>query len=246
MAERTLERPPARAQGLVGSMLAFPLRLFGMLCGSLLLSIIVECIGMQCLWPEQGWHHAERMLEHEISQLSESFRRSLLLQHPQRLALEVVEWTRDHLFVKTGLLDDVHRLSERRETQAQHRSALPRLLGFGISGMEKYLHAAGLTLLVFLVRLVVLILTLPLFGLAWFVGLVDGLARRDVRRFGAGRESGFVYHRARAMLMPLVVLPWVVYLALPVSVAPLWIVLPGAVLLSVVVNLTVGSFKKYL
>lgn len=246
MAERTVERPPARAQGLMGNVLAFPLRLFGMLCGSLLLSIIVECIGMQCLWPQQSWHHAEEMLEHEISQLSESFRRSLLLQQPERLAQEVVSWTREHLFVKTGLLDDVHRLSERQEAQVRHTSALPRLLGLSISGMEDYLHAAGLTLLVFLVRLLVLILTLPLFGLAWFVGLVDGLARRDVRRFGAGRESGFVYHRARALLLPLVVFPWVVYLALPVSVAPLWVFLPSAVLLSVGVNVMAGSFKKYL
>ena len=53
---------------------------------------------------------------------------------------------------------------------------------------------------------------------ATFVGLVDGLVRRDIRRFGAGRESGFIYHRARASLIPLAVLPWVAYLALPVSV----------------------------
>ena len=50
---------------------------------------------------------------------------------------------------------------------------------------------------------------------AAFVGLVDGLVRRDIRRFGAGRESGFIYHRARASLIPLAVLPWVTYLALP-------------------------------
>ena len=50
-------------------------------------------------------------------------------------------------------------------------------------------------MLVFLVRLLVLVLILPLFLMAAFVGLVDGLVRRDVRGFGAGRESGFVYHR---------------------------------------------------
>ena len=207
---------------------------------------MVECVGMHFFWPEQSWHHAERMLQHEISQLSENFRRNLLLEHPEALAIRLVDWTREHLLLKPGVLDGVHKLSEPREVQALHRSALPRLLGLSIVGMKDYLHAAGLTLLVFLVRLLVLILTLPLLGLAWFVGMVDGLTRRDVRRFGAGRESGFIYHRARAMLMPLVVLPWVVYLALPVSVAPLWIFLPSAVLLSVAVNLTVGSFKKYL
>jgi hypothetical protein len=46
--------------------------------------------------------------------------------------------------------------------------------------------------------------------LAAFVGLVDGLVRRDVRRFGAGRESGFLHHRAKAALAPLAMPPWMV------------------------------------
>lgn len=95
-------------------------------------------------------------------------------------------------------------------------------------------------------RLLVLCLMLPLFCMAAFVGLVDGLVRRDIRRFGAGRESGFVYHRAKAALMPLLVLPWVIYLALPVSVSPLLILLPSAVLLGVAVCIAAATFKKYL
>jgi len=51
---------------------------------------------------------------------------------------------------------------------------------------------------------------------------------------------------ALAALLPLAVLPWVVYLALPVSVHPLVILLPSAALLGVAVNLTASSFKKYL
>ncbi len=112
--------------------------------------------------------------------------------------------------------------------------------------LESYLIAAAYTVLVFLVRLLVLCLMLPLFLMAAFTGLVDGLVRRDIRRFGAGRESGFVYHRAKASLMPLVVLPWAVYLALPVSISPLLILLPSAVLLGVAVDVAAGSFKKYL
>jgi integrating conjugative element membrane protein (TIGR03747 family) len=87
---------------------------------------------------------------------------------------------------------------------------------------------------------------LPLILTAAFVGLIDGLVRRDVRRFGAGRESGFIYHRAKASLMPLAVLPWITYLALPISVHPLLILLPSAALLGLAVSLTAGSFKKYL
>lgn len=98
----------------------------------------------------------------------------------------------------------------------------------------------------FLVRLLVLVLTIPLFLMAAFVGLVDGLVRRDIRRFGAGRESGFVYHRAKASLMPLAVMPWVLYLTLPVSAHPLLLLLPCAILLGAATDLAAGSFKKYL
>lgn len=49
---------------------------------------------------------------------------------------------------------------------------------------------------------------LPLFLLASFVGPIDDPVRRDIRKLGAGRETGFVYHRAKAALMPLAVLPW--------------------------------------
>jgi len=111
---------------------------------------------------------------------------------------------------------------------------------------EDYLIAAAYTLLVLLVRLLVLCLTLPLFALAAFVGMADGLVHRDIRRFGAGRESGFLYHRVRASLVPLAMLPWVTYLALPASVHPVGILLPSAVLLRVAVDIAAGAFKKYL
>ncbi|MBN1004659.1 TIGR03747 family integrating conjugative element membrane protein, partial [Pseudomonas aeruginosa] len=114
----------------------------------------------------------------------------------------------DCLFVKSGLLDWIRDAS----TQASAGSHRPTkdfryYIGLVYVNVESYLIAAAYTTLVFLVRLLVLCLTLPLFLMAAFVGLVDGLVRRDIRRFGAGRESGFIYHRARASLIPLAVLP---------------------------------------
>ena len=112
--------------------------------------------------------------------------------------------------------------------------------------MQRCLIAAAYATLVFGVRLCVLSLMIPLLLMAMFVGLVDGLVRRDLRRFESGRESGFVYHRAKATLIPLLVLPWVIYLTLPVSVNPLFVLPPSAVLLGVAVDVVAGSFKKYL
>jgi integrating conjugative element membrane protein (TIGR03747 family) len=94
--------------------------------------------------------------------------------------------------------------------------------------VEDYGLAALYTVLTFLTRLLILTLSIPLFLMAAFIGAVDGLVRRDLRRFGAGRESGFVYHRAKILVVPVGVASWVVYLALPVSVSPVLILLPCA------------------
>ncbi|WP_186207368.1 TIGR03747 family integrating conjugative element membrane protein [Burkholderia gladioli] len=241
------QRQQTRQQGLLASLVTLPFRFIGVMLGSLMLCIVIECIGMHFFWPAQGWHHAERMLDFELAQVSGAFRRSLLVQEPALTIHRLIEQAYEGLFVHSGLLAWMQASSAR----AEHDSLRPvkdlrYYLGLIAVHLQADLIAAAYTVLVFLVRLGVLCLTLPLFIMAAFVGLVDGLVRRDVRRFGAGRESGFVYHRAKASLMPLAVLPWIIYLALPVSVSPSFVLLPAAALLGLATNIAAGSFKKYL
>lgn len=243
----TAERQQARQRGLVASAVTLPWRLFGVLVASLLLSIVIECVGMHLFWPDQGWRHAQGMLDYELNQLSTHFTRSAVVQEPGRTARWLVEGAYEWAFVKTGLLDWMRDASAQASAPSRgvHRDFRYYLAQVYV-WTERYLIAAGFTVLTFIVRLLVLVLTLPLFLLAAFVGLVDGLVRRDIRKFGAGRESGFVYHRARASLIPLAVLPWATYLVLPVSVNPLLILLPSAALLGVAVCIAAATFKKYL
>ncbi|WCM86845.1 TIGR03747 family integrating conjugative element membrane protein [Acidovorax sp. NCPPB 3576] len=243
----TARRQQDQQQGLVAQIITLPFRFVGVLCGSLLLCIAIECVGMHLFWPEEGWRHASNMLNDELDQLSGHFTRSALVEEPGRTGRWLVEQGYEWTFVRSGLVDWMRDASAQASapSRGNHRD-----FRFYISQVyvwtERYLIASGFMLLVFIVRLLVLVLSLPLFLMAAFVGLVDGLVRRDIRRFGAGRESGFVYHRAKAAVMPLAVWPWVVYLALPVSVSPLLILLPSAMLLGLAVNIAVGSFKKYL
>ena len=241
------QRQQNQRRSFVSSLVTLPFRFFGVLCGSLLLCILIEWIGMHLFWPDQGWRHAQAMVSYELDQLSTYFTRSVVVQEPGRTAHRLVEGAYEWVFIKTGLLEWVQNASTRVRAESQgtardFRYYVGRFYAFS----ESYLIAAAYTVLVFLVRLLVLCLMLPLFLMAAFTGLVDGLVRRDIRRFGAGRASGFVYHRAKAALVPLVVLPWAIYLALPISVSPILILLPSAVLLGLVVDIAAGSFKKYL
>lgn len=243
----TAQHQQTRRKSLLASFITLPFRLVGVLIGSLLISIIVECAGMHLFWKDQGWQHSQAMLQYELGHLSNNFIRSVIVQEPGRTAHQIVDTGYEWMFVKTGLLERMKQTAERARVPSQ----IPRRdFRYFVSQVyvwsENYLIAAAFTTLTFMVRLLVLVLTLPLTLMTVFIGLVDGLVRRDVRRFGAGRESGFVYHRAKAALLPLAVLPWVTYLALPVSVHPLMILLPGAALLGVAVALTASSFKKYL
>ncbi|MBP0714268.1 TIGR03747 family integrating conjugative element membrane protein [Burkholderia sola] len=246
-AASTAQREQNRRQGLIAGTIGLPFRMFGVLIGSLLFSIIVECVGMHLFWKDQGWRHSQEMLQYELGHLSSHFTRSVVVQEPGRTAHSLVDTGYQWVFVRSGLQDRMSQAAERARAPSQGQARNFRyFISQAYVWAENYLIAAAFTTLMFLVRLLVLALTLPLICTAAFVGLIDGLVRRDVRRFGAGRESGFLYHRAKASLIPLAVLPWVTYLALPVSVHPLVILLPSAVLLGLAVSLTAGSFKKYL
>lgn len=241
------QREQVKQQGLIAGIITLPFRLFGVLCGSLLLSIAIECIGLHFFWSNESWHHAQRMLHFELAQVSEHFARSVIVEEPGRTASTLIERGYDWLFVKSGLLQwitDADAQASAGAGNAVHD--FKYYLAQVYVHVSAYVIASAYTLLVFLVRLLVLCLTLPLFLMTAFIGFIDGLVRRDVRSFGAGRESGFIYHRARATLMPLVVLPWVVYLALPFSIHPLFVLLPCAALLGLAVNIAAASFKKYL
>ena len=112
--------------------------------------------------------------------------------------------------------------------------------------VEDFVLAAVYVTFTFVVRLAILVLSTPLFLLATFTGFVDGLMRRDLRRFGAGRESSFVYHRAKRAVIPLLIVPWIIYLSLPFSLNPIAIFLPCAAMLGITTAITAATFKKYL
>lgn len=234
---------PSPRPGLITNVLTLPLRVFGVLCGSLLLSILLECVGVAWLWPQQGWHHAQGMLAFELDRLSSDFTRSLLLSDPISKATRLIEETFKRL---TGVLEWAHSISARGGMHHSHFPNIHDYLNRFYAQVEPYALAIVYTVLTFLARLFVLCLTLPMFLTAAFVGLVDGLVQRDIRRFGAGHESGFLYHRVKATILPIAVMPWVVYLALPVSMHPVWILLPSAIAMCFALNLTAATFKKYL
>ena len=240
------QQQQVREKGLIALTLSLPFAFIGIMLGSLLISILIEWIGLYFYWPEQGWHHAQGMLKSELQWIADGYSQSLLVDQPGRTARDLVNQAYVWIFEKTGFIDWVNYSAVQSRLNSNQGQGITRALGVMYVYVEDYGLAAVYTLLTFITRLIILTLTTPLFLMAAFTGMVDGLVRRDLRRFGAGRESGFIYHRAKMLIVPLAVAPWIIYLAMPVSVSPVLILLPCAAALGVVVSVTVGSFKKYL
>jgi len=210
---------------------------------SLLFSVVLEWLGMLFWWQEQGIQHSRQMLVTELQYLAVDFQRSLLTADPTRFAKAWVDQLSYGLFEFTRLVDliewitPVPGVAEEGIRPSLHRLYMP---------IADFVLAALQITQVFAVRLAILTLATPVFGLFALVGLVDGLVRRDLRRWGGGRESSFVYHYAKKAAIPLVIFAWVLYLALPFSLHPSWVILPFAIGFGLTVSITASTFKKYL
>jgi len=94
-------------------------------------------------------------------------------------------------------------------------------------------------------RLAVLLLTLPLFLVAFVVAVSDGWAGRWLRRAYGGRESAFLYHRLKRGVFLSTVLLWAIYLILPYSFDPRIIIFSFVLIFAILLRYTISYFKKY-
>lgn len=201
---------------------------------ALIMSIITEWIGMNTKWKDQGANHSKQMITTELSYLNTDFQRSLLVQNPVQYAKNVAAKLHNVLYEKTGIM-----------------GALVKTLGdtkaskFARTVSEHVLAAIYITQ-VFAIRLAILSLAMPAFLIFAVVAAVEGLVQRDIRKWSVGREHAGLYHHAKRLIPMFLIAPWVVYLALPISVHPNAVILPFAILFGCGIFMVTYLFKKYI
>ncbi|SFU94088.1 integrating conjugative element membrane protein, PFL_4697 family [Xenorhabdus koppenhoeferi] len=187
------------------------------------------------------------MMKTELNYLSSEFTRSLLLSEPSQTVsawlAQVYQW----LFVDSGFMSWVQRQSQyqfnsRNDFMREFNTILQVISGH----LREYWLATVFITMVTLTRIAILLLSVPLFMMVVIVALVDVLGRRDLRRYGAGYESSFVYHHAEWGIKPACTVPCVLYLSWPDVVYPTVILLPAAIVLGMAIVITTSMFKKYL
>ncbi|EJY1431405.1 TIGR03747 family integrating conjugative element membrane protein [Salmonella enterica] len=240
--------PPRKPPGLLTLVLwNWPIRLFAFLLVSWMASVFIEWMGMFFFWSEQGASHAQSVMNTELGYLSVDFTQSLIFSSPSVTTMKLISSAYQWAFVDSGLLAWIQQ--EQRGTLNSSDSVvhfLGQLQAWLLSVLSDYLLALVYVTVVFAVRVLILVLSIPLFILVIIVAVIDGLCRRDLRRYGAGYESSFLYHHAKRFVKPAVYLPCLLYLSWPASIYPNLLLLPGALLLGLAVTVVTSTFKKYL
>ncbi|ACR67579.1 TIGR03747 family integrating conjugative element membrane protein [Edwardsiella ictaluri] len=224
----------------------WPWALIGMLLGSLMLSLLIEYTGIAFFWPEAGAAHSEAVMNTELGWLSTEFTRSLLLSEPSVTVSRWVTTAYQWLFVDSGFTGWIKQHVLQTGSGNELTRNLSSWSGWLAGYLHEYLTATVWICVITLVRVTILVLSVPLFLMVVLVALVEGLGRRDLRRYGAGYESSFVYHHAKKRVKPAIVVPIILYLSWPTAVYPNLLLLPAAILLGVAITVTMASFKKYL
>lgn len=247
MAEKTAptNEKEFRQKGPIGKGIHIVAWIFGTVSISLFFSIIGEWLGMTYVWEEQGVQHSRDVLVNEIAYLNENFSRRFYMNRSiAQIAVDTATTVQNWLYYSTGFSE--FRTKMTIPINAYEPSFLSWLKGIYLK-IDDYFFAAINSIQVFVVRLLVILLSTPAFLLFGFAAFVDGLVQRDLRKYGGGIERAFVYHKAKALLRPpVIVLPALIYLALPVSLNPSFIFMPAMLFFGLTIFIVAATFKKFL
>jgi integrating conjugative element membrane protein (TIGR03747 family) len=213
------------------------------------LSILIELVGMHTLWKDKGVLHARQLIQEDLRYIAEA-PHSLVVADTVAFSRALVA----RVAIPFERLDVVgfHQRNtaalERPVSHARAGSATLKRISNTLAHMWATLGMVAMyTAQDTALRLAIVVFALPAFVLACLLGAVDGMVRRDLRKWGGGRESSFVYHHAKAMTYLTLGGGFSLYLAWPGGgFNPAYMVLAGTALVAWSLSLTLSSFKKYL
>lgn len=238
---REVARPKSRAP--IGALFAVAIGFAVSIVTSVFIGTMLEIAGMYTLWPAQGASHARQHVDQDLGYIAQ-FPRAVLVPDTVAFARRMAEWAR-WPFDKLGVPGLIERASASKPDPARGRAREAIRRGYleVLRWVEIFYYVAQDTA----IRLSVAVFAVPAFCLAMLVGFVDGLVKRDLRKWCGGRESSFVYHHAKNYTGWFLTGGFALYLAWPFhGFNPTYMVLVFTVLVAISLSVTVAAFKKYL
>ncbi|OEE34990.1 hypothetical protein A1QO_06285 [Vibrio genomosp. F10 str. ZF-129] len=200
---------------------------------TLLCSILAEIIFITFVYPELGAKSAINVYLLEQSWIEKDYDRGISVLggiSPYQILNLSSEWLN-----KTILTIIIPKLGEQNFGMQN---------GNYFSLFDDYIIATGVVICITIYRAVILLLSLPVYGLAFFIGFTYGVTRRELRKFNVGRETSRVHYLAKSLILPSLYVPWFVYLSIPYAVPAAVVVVPTALFIVVAVRYTAEYFEK--
>lgn len=192
---------------------------------AIIISVLIEWIGMLADWWDR--HHSREMLISEIQYLNHVGQNAILNIYPKDVAAHMLTAV-DDTISDWGLRTLSHSLT-------------------GILLPVAYAIEAAINILyVFIVRFAVVLGILPGLTIIFLLAIADGLSERNIRTYCGGVESSWLYHHAKRLLAPSVIIVSGLYMTLPFSLNPLWFFLPLLFVFWLTAFIAASTFKKFL
>lgn len=209
----------------------------------------IEMLGIYLLWPEKGVNHSREIVLEDMQYIAAA-PRSLLVDDTVAFASEIVA-TVETPFRVVGVVDFYKSFAGGQVAVTQPASN--RTVDRFKQSMEPMKREATrwAMLLMYvaqdtMLRMATAAFALPAFVLACLLGAVDGMVRRDLRRWQGQRESSWFYHRAKRTFFWSVTGGFTFYLTWPFGgFNPAYMVLIFTALAAMSLSSTVAAFKKY-
>lgn len=202
-----------------------------------ILALLIDWTFVFLVWTD-GVDELKKML---ATELAYTYSVGGLSSSATGFAMEVANALYSLAFKATGIHDLMLRFADPTPLNAVD-STMRDLYWQG----RDWIRTAMVGIQLFGVRLAILMQAVPLFALAFMVAFSDGWwAGRFIRRASGGRESSFMYHRAKHFIFISLTGAWA-YLLLPFSIDPRWAIPPFALFFAGAVRGWAAYFKKYL
>lgn len=214
-----------------------PLRYAGWAAATCFILVVTAWV-VQYWTVHQVWAHDATRLEHLLAREGQQTLASLGVESVRLCGADFGLWLHKWLIEMTGLGQYI----ARDQLPASSAGMLERFFGAVLPGVEV---ASTSTKLVG-VRVTALLASLPVVVLGYGLGCVVGLAERVVRRAEGGRESSTRYHHSKYYLVLLAGSTTLVYVASPVFVPLVPLMLAMAVLAFALARMQWMYLKKYI
>jgi len=199
-----------------------------------LLVLIVDLFCALILWTPNGVWQLQNVLNQEIALLA-------LPQSDINFIAGIIQSFYDIVFVSSGIDGMMRHAASLPSSDESQQTATDFT-----ETLRPAIETCMIGLQLFALRIGVLMLALPFLLIITLAAVTDGYLSWFLRRTSGGRESGFIYHRAKRSLAASFLLLWAIYLVPPIPMNPIYIIPPFLLASGITTYLHVAFFKKFL